>query len=907
MNRNNENRAFRTTYGQVALALFAYVLVTGVLLAIPFDVQNPYASVSRMMVTEPWASFIRNFHYWSAQFFLLFSLLHMYDHYRKQRETGLKRGVGLRLSLGVLVVFMAMLTGFLLKGDADSQQARQILGTLTGGIPLVGKILRFSLLGKEGSFQLIYVHHIATFTVFLTVVIVEHSRKMWPKAGEFLTVFLFLVLISYWFSAPLHDNMNPTVKGPWYFVGFQEMLHWLRHPEWALLWIALLLVLVYWANSGKAPAAFFGKRALLVFAVFYLALTVVGLFFRGENWQWSFPWQKSYRFTVLHNFKTGRVVFHPDFTKQQAAGAPFIMGRKESCLVCHRKVHGFSASHNPQNTGCFSCHGGNPFATDKKQAHKNMLLIPGNLSNARRSCGTAACHPDITQRIGSGLMATLSGMISVDRYVFGEQNNPDVLTDVHHLGFSAADEHLRNLCVRCHLGNPKTAWGPVTESSRGGGCLACHLNYDASALRALQKHNTHARDSSYLLFHPSLNLNVTNDHCFGCHSRSGRISTSYEGWHETPLLASQMPDSAGYRLVEGTRVFKKEPEDIHHKLGMECIDCHHSYELMGDGKAYRHEENQEDVQCRDCHFTGPPLAVGASALKSEPALVAALRYGKISGHEYLLTHKGHHALVNTRVKGDTAWLSTKSGNHRFRLRPPDTVCLAPAHNNVQCSSCHSAWAPSCIGCHNTYDPNEKGYDMVSHTEKKGSWVEYTGQYLAQPPALGVRVSGKKREIIPVIPGMVLTIDRQSYTRRKHDSLLFRRLFAPAAPHTTSARGRSCKSCHNNPVALGLGKGKLWYTVRNHTGTWHFDPLYQNNPHDGLPEDAWTGFLQNRTGMVSTRKNVRPFSVEEQKRMLLIGACLTCHKENSAMMRQSLYHFNELMKKRSAHCVLPDWK
>ncbi len=62
-------------------------------------------------------------------------------------------------------------------------------------------------------------------------------------------------------------------------------------------------------------------------------------------------------------------------------------------------------------------------------------------------------------------MSNLSGMISVDRFVFNEQDNPDLLTDVHHLGNSAADEHLRNLCVKCHLDNPKTETGPVTEKA----------------------------------------------------------------------------------------------------------------------------------------------------------------------------------------------------------------------------------------------------------------------------------------------------------------------------------------------------------------------------------------------------------------------------------------------------------
>ena len=34
-----------------------------------------------------------------------------------------------------------------------------------------------------------------------------------------------------------------------------------------------------------------------------------------------------------------------------------------------------------------------------------------------------------------------------------------------------------------------------------------------------------------------------------------------------------------------------------------------------------------------------------------------------------------------------------------------------------------------------------------------------------------------------------------------------------------------------------------------------------------PEDAWTGFLRERDGMVSTREGARPFSADEQWRIL----------------------------------------
>ncbi len=899
--KGNVNRE-KLTYGTLALSMFWIVLVSGVLLAVPFDVKMPYLSISGFIVSNPWAVVIRNLHFWSAQFFLILSLIHIYDHFHYRERIGMMKGMAWRLSAGVLIIFLAMITGFLLKGDADSIQARQILETLAQRIPLIGTSLAYSFLGDPGSFQLIYVHHIATFTVFVTIIMIEHSRKFWPSLQNFLLSFFAMVILSCFFSAPLHDNINPTVKGPWYFVGYQEILHWLSHPEWSLLLFLAVLILIYIVNAGKGKIVFLSKRSLLVFTGFYLLLTIIGLFFRGEGWTWSTPGSQNYRYSVLHNFKSSGVNFSPDFSIQDAAGSPEIMGRKESCLVCHKETHGFTESHRPEAIGCFSCHGGDAFATNKSRAHRNMILNPGNLATAEQSCGTGQCHPDIAARVPTGLMSTLSGMISVDRFVFNEQGNPDNLTDVHHLGKSAGDVHLKNLCVRCHLGNPKTEFGPITEMSRGGGCLACHLNYSPEAENELVQ-----SPGTLMKMHPSVSLKVSDNHCFGCHSRSGRISTNYAGWHETTLEADGMPDSLNYRLVEYSRVFTREPEDVHHKLGLECIDCHHSYELMGDGKLYAHEEDQEDVQCTDCHFTGIPLTVGTADLDEESAIIASLRFGKVSDKQFLKTHKHGHALINTFFENDSAIFLTKNTAVKSVMKPPAPVCNREnAHASLSCSSCHSSWAPACIGCHNSYDPEIAGYDMIRNREIKGSWVEYTGSYSAVKPALGIRIAGNHKEVVPVIPGMVLTIDKKSFTHEKGDSLIFHRLFAPVAPHTTSAAGRDCKSCHNNPVALGFGEGELTYTIENGKGDWTFEALYEDDPHDGLPGDAWTGFLSDRTGVVSTRTGVAPFDVELQKKILTVGACLTCHRDNSMVMQRSLTDYKGVLQQRSGKCILPGW-
>ena len=155
--------------------------------------------------------------------------------------------------------------------------------------------------------------------------------------------------------------------------------------------------------------------------------------------------------------------------------------------------------------------------------------------------------------------------------------------------------------------------------------------------------------------------------------------------------------------------------------------------------------------------------------------------------------------------------------------------------------------------------------------------------------------------------MIMTTDLKSFTNDNQDGTIFHRLYAPAAPHTTSSKGRSCVSCHNNPLALGYGEGKLEYLIENGKGKWEFQALYAADKNDGLPADAWIDFLQTREGKVSTRSDVFPLNVNQQQRTLTVGACLTCHDEKSDVMQKSLNHFDDLLKKRSAKCILPEWK
>ena len=401
---------------------------------------------------------------------------------------------------------------------------------------------------------------------------------------------------------------------------------------------------------------------------------------------------------------------------------------QEKCMSCHSTMTGFSDAHNPEKIGCVACHLGNPDSEELAEAHDGMILIPGNLSDASLTCSTSNCHAGIDARVSYSLMNTMSGVVGVNRYVFGEIDTLDGFHNIKDLTSSAADTHLRNLCASCHLGQQKEETGPVHELTRGGGCNACHLNYSESAKKA---HELYVKYEKKILpkVHPSLSLNVSNDHCFGCHSRSGRLSTNYEGWHETQLKQEDVVGKKNYRVLEDERVFTYVKEDVHHTKGMACIDCHGSIDVMGYGMVAHQEEAVQTV-CEDCHTHEKPKTVLYDQLNPDDQRMLKLR-GFDTDKRFVVGKKSKTAIYNVTLnEAEKLVMLGKLSHKEYVLTPPGPDCTrGGVHSDLTCGSCHTSWAPQCISCHTSYDQNEEGYDLLNREMIKGAWMEKGGLWI----------------------------------------------------------------------------------------------------------------------------------------------------------------------------------
>lgn len=582
---------------------------------------------------------------------------------------------------------------------------------------------------------------------------------------------------------------------------------------------------------------------------------------------------------------------------------PYVLEDNAGCFQCHGEMKDMVGAH--AQSGCVSCHQGNGTALTLEKGHENMVKVPGNFADMEETCG--ACHAESVHHITNSIMATNSGLVNVDRYIFGERETPDGYTHIKDVGQTAADNHLRILCARCHLGKEKPEPKPTNELSRGGGCVACHLNYTDNALKS---HEGLAEGKIVASpHHPTMDVQVGNDHCFGCHSRSGRISTNYEGWHETMFrVGDSLPEGETFRDMEDGRVFTKKEEDVHHTLGLQCIDCHVYSGVMGDGKLYMHEEDAVKISCEDCHFSGIPNTVNKTDLSRIEKRIYAYRDYQQS--KMLRVKKDSSAIINSVVKEDgSAHLKSKFSDAMYLLSAPSESCVREeGHQDITCSACHSAWAPQCAGCHVTFDTEKRGYDLFEDKHVDGGWVESAGGFFSDLPSLGVYRYPDSKSITNAIPGMIMTLDLSNYPGKTASDTGFHRLFSPAKPHTVSKKGRSCTSCHNSSSALGYGRGTLTFVTNTTSPHWEFESEYEITPQDGLPMDAWIPFLQERNNRVSTRLNYSPFSIEEQQQILTVGACLTCHKEDSKLMMRSLkMDFKLLLNQMTEACIKPEFK
>ncbi len=512
----------------------------------------------------------------------------------------------------------------------------------------------------------------------------------------------------------------------------------------------------------------------------------------------------------------------------------------ERCTACH-PVRPADAH---RDVACVACHLGDARAIEAEAAHAGLEAEPGALSTVGVTCGQGACHPVEAARVLAAPMARATGIVAVTRAGLGEtaaplpdRDLPAVLKDPEP---SPAEDYVRRLCAGCHLGARRDNRDDAI-AARGSGCSACHL---AEAVG-----------------HPTTPTFPDDGRCLGCHSRSGRISLSYQGIAERSDGTCDDP-----RPFPDGRVLCAAPSDVHHDAGIACVDCHLHTELMGSDAPRPFGRDAVEVSCEACHDADAPASTwGSMADAFARTLASRLGWDRPAETPVRVGRRGA-ALWNLVATGEGwALLGKRDGAlHAVPATPEDAQHRLPGHERLTCAACHSAWTPTCPTCHVGYDPAQRQWDFGAAAEVPGKWIETGAGFTVAAPALGVRPDGR---IGPAAPGMVFTFD----ARPAGGGAGGARWYSTFDPHTTRREGRACADCHRSAWALGLGTGEL---VEDGDG-WRFTPARPDATDPRRAVDAWVGLDDAAPGRAPDPA-IRSLDRGEREKILTVGRCVRCH-------------------------------
>ena len=556
-----------------------------------------------------------------------------------------------------------------------------------------------------------------------------------------------------------------------------------------------------------------------------------------------------------------------------------------SCVRCHKGIEHVSLSHGE----CVACHGGKPFEQSKEKAHTGILGISNPEYIGRWENGCAPCHRYQFERMKSNLMYTAAGMIRNTQLTcegvdgnsytthgekqFAADGTPFEPKPVGDLD-NQTGELYRKFCSRCHVGAQVDG---IFGASHASGCAACHFPWNDEGVYSGSDRTMKGR-AGHSASHAMSALPDTQV-CSRCHNRSGRIALSYQGLYDgNNGLVPTRGGEGGPLMTSGARNLTHIMPDVHFAAGLECIDCHTSRDVMGDGFSYRNMYLQTEVACEDCHGSATQVPRYREISRENDDALRESRNYKLpvtSGMLMIQTSKGR-SYSNVFYRDGAVWLQGKrSGRlHRSRVITGTPEHAIAGHGRLECYACHSRTSVQCYGCHTRYDKGTAAMDFIKGEATPGAFSETEDYRMLYPFPLALNQRGR---ISPVTPGCQTFVtvleangsqSKTEYVSKFKGSQQLR--FAPFYSHNTGKKAVGCVECHGNPAFLGFGQ----HVVEGSSikGTLICERS------DSKPLD---GFLTMDKGRVTaysaiTRENSRPLNGSEIKRALSVNLCLPCH-------------------------------
>jgi hypothetical protein len=375
-------------------------------------------------------------------------------------------------------------------------------------------------------------------------------------------------------------------------------------------------------------------------------------------------------------------------------------------------------------------------------------------------------------------------------------------------------------------------------------------------------------------------LAIPSVQCEHCHNANG-VGNEFEGLLRKPAR----PHLTGSKTdLKKPVLYGSEHElllpDIHRERGMHCIDCHGTNGIKETpGSPALH--SQIKIRCEDCHGTHSKEPAEFLLVQTDPNTKEILKSVNRNPNLRKKIRAGNIILVNSKgvrmphIKRDKKqWvLYSKVTGKKHVIPTLKNIKRPPAHQvnkhmtSLECHTCHARWSASDWGMHlirepspdldkwknwsfsdptlqqllsNEQDPQAKMLDWLTAKSNPdgidGTWVDglwwdiFTetgwkdmilgknaqGKYTIMKPRYQYFLSERSGENLP--PGkrgeVLKTVDGKP-------SLIL----VPHTPHTIRKSVRSCESCHESNVTMGLGT-PLKRSIRD--GKKFFSEFNKNN-------------------------------------------------------------------------------
>jgi len=325
-------------------------------------------------------------------------------------------------------------------------------------------------------------------------------------------------------------------------------------------------------------------------------------------------------------------------------------------------------------------------------------------------------------------------------------------------------------------------------------------------------------------------------------------------------------------------------KDIHLARGMQCVDCHFLNDSHGNGLLYIEPRAATAITCVDCHGTVSKHATlvtsGKGGTLSKEGKVEPINLRESNtpfGPRFTWSPDGKRLMQQSSMEKDLQWevpqtLDTVTpGSDHYNVMsayaktlkrdgktwgavPDDPKkCgkeLAHSNDEMDCQTCHTAWATSCFGCHIPMEANSKMAANKFEGTTSRNFSSYNPQVVRDDVfMLGKDSTAKGNRLAVLRSSSAMVVGSQGanrewfYTQQQTVSAegYSGQAFNPHFAHTTSGVGttKNCTDCHvseandNNAIMtqlLGFGTGTVNFFGRF---------SYVGTADHGLHGVAWT--------------------------------------------------------------------